>query len=276
MLKNFIITGDTHGRVAARLESIQISYPGFLPEETAVIILGDAGINYWLNNSDKKNKKIISAYGYTIYCVRGNHEEHPKNLGYDLVFDPEVGNHVRIESEFPLIRYLSDGSVYNFGGHDTLVIGGAYSIDKWYRLAKAKETGYSGWFEDEQLTEEEMESILNLHAGAEFDFILSHTCPSYYEPTDLFLPFVDQSTVDKSMEQWMNRVADQVGWKIWCFGHFHADRVESPCVEQFYYRADTIDSIWDRWYGEKYSNPMKDWSLDLSPGMLRLSKEENK
>ena len=65
-------------------------------------------------------------------------------------------------------------------------------------------------------------------------------------------------------------------WKIWCFGHFHADRIESPCVEQFYYRADTIDSIWDRWYGETYSNPMKDWSLDLSPGMLRLSKEENK
>lgn len=276
MLKNFIITGDTHGRVASRLESIQISYPGFLPEETAVIILGDAGINYWLNNSDKKNKKIISAYGYTIYCVRGNHEERPENLGYDLVFDPEVGNRVRIESEFPLIRYLSDGSIYNFGGHDTLVIGGAYSIDKWYRLAKAKETGYSGWFEDEQLTEEEMESILNLHAGAEFDFILSHTCPSYYEPTDLFLPFVDQSTVDKSMEQWMNRVADQVDWKIWCFGHFHADRIESPCVEQFYYRADTIDSIWDRWYGETYSNPMKDWSLDLSPGMLRLSKEEKK
>ena len=31
---------------------------------------------------------------------------------------------------------------------------------------------------------------------------------------------------------------------------------------------------WHR--NEKYSNPMKDWSLDLSPGMLKLSKEEDK
>ena len=275
MIKNFIITGDTHGHVVLRLEKIKINYPDFLTEETAVIILGDAGINYWLNNSDKKNKRMISGYGYTIYCVRGNHEERPENLGYAPVWDENVGNFVRMEEGFPRIRYLYDGGIYNFKGHRTLVIGGAYSIDKWYRLSQAKVMGYSGWFEDEQLTAQEQENIFENCVGQEFDFILSHTCPEYFEPTDLFLEGIDQSTVDKSMEQWMNRVAEQIDWKVWCFGHFHADRIECPAVEQFYYRTDTIDNIWDRWYGEKYFTPIKDWGLDLSPKMLKLSEEWN-
>lgn len=268
MLKNFIITGDTHGRVAARLENIKRNNPDLLPEETAVIILGDAGINYWLNKTDKKNKKIISAIGYTVYCVRGNHEERPENLGYELVFDEEINNRVRIEPDFPLIRYLADGRIYNFGGHNCLVIGGAYSIDKWYRLNSASSTGYSGWFKDEQLTPEEMEMILELNAGVEVDFILSHTCPSYFEPVDLFLSFVDQSTVDKSMEQWMNRIADQVDWKVWCFGHFHADRIERPGVEQYYYHYENIDEIWNRWYGEKTYSPLDNYAK--SPYMMEL------
>ena len=50
------------------------------PAETALIILGDAGINFYLNKTDKKNKKIINNTGYIIYCVRGNHEERPENI----------------------------------------------------------------------------------------------------------------------------------------------------------------------------------------------------
>ena len=87
MIKNFIITGDTHGRVPARLDRIKAERPDLIPEETAIVILGDAGINYWLNKSDQKNKRIISGYGYTIYCVRGNHEERPENLGYEIIYD---------------------------------------------------------------------------------------------------------------------------------------------------------------------------------------------
>ena len=49
MIKNFIITGDTHGRVPARLDRIKAERPDLIPEETAIVILGDAGINYWLN-----------------------------------------------------------------------------------------------------------------------------------------------------------------------------------------------------------------------------------
>ena len=77
MIKNFLITGDTHGRVMERLSHMENKY---VPQETALIILGDAGINFYLNKTDAKNKKNINATGYTIYCVRGNHEERPENI----------------------------------------------------------------------------------------------------------------------------------------------------------------------------------------------------
>ena len=49
MIKKWILTGDTHGDVVSRLENIKLNNPEYIPEETGVIILGDAGLNYWGN-----------------------------------------------------------------------------------------------------------------------------------------------------------------------------------------------------------------------------------
>ena len=274
MIRNVLITGDTHGRVTQRILNIARNYPDFVPEETAIIILGDAGINFYLNKSDKKNKYQINNYGYKIYCVRGNHEERPQNIDtMDFVYDEEVGNWVYWEDEYPNIRYLADGGIYNFKGYRCLAIGGAYSVDKWWRLQQAAAQGssFSGWFKDEQLTPEEREVILQTMENEKVDFIFTHTCPSIYEPKDLFLDCVDQSTVDKSMEYWLNDVKNTVDWKIWCFGHFHADRVEYPCVEQFYYQYEEIDKIYNRWFNEK-TIQCEYQRLDLSPAAELWSK----
>lgn len=269
MIRNVLITGDTHGRVSQRILNIARNNPGLVPEETAIIILGDAGINYYLNKSDKKNKYQINNYGYKIYCVRGNHEEHPGNIdSMEYVFDEEVGYWVYWEEDYPNIRYLADGFIYNFKGYRCLVIGGAYSVDKWWRLQQAAAQGssFSGWFEDEQLTPEEMENIFERIKGEEVDFVFTHTCPHSFEPTDLFLDCVDQSTVDKSMEYWLEDVRHIFSWKIWCFGHFHADRIERPRVEQFYYFYEEIDNVFNRWYKDKtISNDYKE--MKLSPYM---------
>lgn len=151
MIKRWIITGDTHGQVVSRLGNITQNMDNIVSEETAVIILGDAGLNYYLNKTDRKNKQYSSNYGLRIYCVRGNHEARPQNLdGMILVDDTDVGGKVYMEEKFPLIRYFVDGGEYTIDGKSVLVIGGAYSVDKYYRLARAA-GGFSGWFEDEQL-----------------------------------------------------------------------------------------------------------------------------
>ena len=274
MIKHWILTGDTHGGMATvtRLGNIARN---MLDEqkivETAVIILGDAGLNFYLNNTDKKYKKMINSMGFCVYCVRGNHEERPENLGYDLDYDPEVKGLVYLDPNFENIKYLVDGEEYWFGEHSALVIGGAYSIDKWYRLARA---GYMpeeaetadpkkcGWFKDEQLTQKEMEAIGEKVLFKHYDFVLSHTCPYSWEPTDLFLNGIDQSQVDKSMEIWMDALKNCIDWSVWCFGHYHADRVERPCVEQFYHDYEDMETVWNRYYGEKTYK--KEWWIPKS------------
>lgn len=277
MIKNVILTGDCHGGMAtiSRVGNIARNMPQYKPEETGIIILGDCGLNFYLNNTDKKYKKLLNSQGYHIYCVRGNHEERPENIpGMVLIEDENVGNLVWFEEAYPNIRYFVDGNVYNIDNHSVLVLGGAYSIDKWYRLARA---GYSrdeaetanpkkcGWFKDECLTPEEMKVISESCAGKKFDFVLSHTCPLSWEPSDLFLGGIDQTTVDKSMEIWMDDLKNKIDWRIWLFGHYHADRIERPCVEQMYMDYEDLNTIWNRWYGEKTYT--KEWWLPKSPWM---------
>ena len=275
---NWIVTGDTHGGVStiSRVGNIARNMPECKPEETGIIILGDAGLNFYLNNTDKKYKKLLNSQGYHIYCVRGNHEERPENIpGMILVEDINIDNFVWLEEAYPNIRYFVDGNVYNINGKNALVIGGAYSVDKWYRLARA---GYSkdeaetanpkkcGWFKSELLTADEMDEITEKVVGKRFDFVLSHTCPLSWEPNDLFLNGIDQSQVDKSMELWMDELLNKIDWRVWLFGHYHADRIERPFVEQMYMDYENIQTIWNRWYDE--CTYEKEWWLPKSPWMM--------
>ena len=264
-LKHVLITGDTHSRNCERLRNIRDNMPEYAPEETAVIILGDAGFCYYLDSSDRRHKKEVSRYGYTIYCVHGNHEARPsEKLGMHLISDDFVGGPVWVEDEFPLIRYFCAWGHYNIAGRNILVIGGAYSVDKWYRL----QNGWH-WFENEQLTDFEMTACLKSSKDKEFDFILSHTCPLSFQPTDMFLNFIDQSTVDNSMEAWMETVREEVRWNYWLFGHYHADRIEAPHVEQFYAEVEKLEDIEARW--KKYDETGElDWCVPMSQKMERI------
>ncbi len=265
MIKNWILTGDCHGWVETRLGNIRRNMPDYKPEETAVIILGDAGLNYWLNSSDKKHKMRSADYGYTIYCVRGNHEERPENLDYRKEYDENVYGYVYVDDFYDNIRYFVDGGEYVINGHPCLVLGGAYSIDKWYRIEQAQLRGTrSYWFADEQLTEYEMKEISERVLGKRFDFVFTHTTALSWEPNDLFINGVDQSRVDKTMEIWLDELKDQFEWSVWCFGHYHADRIERPFVEQFYYDYENMETVWERWRRYDETNEL-DWWLPKSP-----------
>ena len=249
----------------ARASNINRNMSEYVPSETAIIILGDSGFNFWLNKTDKKYKKLSCAYGYTFYCVRGNHEERPENLGYVAEYDSNVNGAVYVDKDFPMIRYFIDGNIYTLNNHKCLVVGGAYSIDKWYRLKRVEGTKeHPGWFPDEQLTEAEMQEIMSNTAGKEFDFVFSHTCPISWAPEDLFLRGLDQSQIDKTMEIWMEKFKDMFKWNIWLLGHFHTDRLELPHVEIFYTKCENIEDIFNRW--EKYDKTGElDWWLPRSP-----------
>lgn len=270
MIKKWILTGDCHGKVAERLEDIIANMKDFKPNKVGLIILGDVGLNYWGNKTDIKNKKMCEIYGIYLYCIRGNHEMRPTDVkGMVTIFDENVNGLIHYEEEYPHIRYLLDGGSYVINGYNVLAIGGAYSVDKFYRLNSAAAAGrsFSGWFENEQLDEFEREKILDYVKGNEYDFVFSHTCPYEWRPTDLFLPSIDQRTVDNTMEHWLSDVKENIEYGVWCFGHYHTNRIEKPYVEQYYQYWEDLEVIAERWKKFKENGKLtgNDCYLSKSP-----------
>ena len=267
----WMITGDTHG-VFTRFYNLPKD------EEIGMIVLGDFGINFYLNKTDyKKKKELCTNYPHiTFYCVRGNHEARPQDIpGMIKQSDEKVHGVVYLEPEFPNIRYFLDYGFYHIGGYTCYVIGGAYSVDKYWRLERAMMTEENNnpkkscWFANEQLTKEEMSKAneqlyMFKDMGKHIHFILSHTCPYDWEPRDMFLGSIDQSTVDDSMELWMNQIKDDIHCDVWCFGHFHADRIERPGVEQYYHDMEDMDVIYNRWNKYKIDKELP-WHLVKGP-----------
>ena len=205
------ITGDMH-REFYRLHDIEKN------KDNMLIILGDAGINYYLDERDKLLKEQLNSYNIKLFCVQGNHEEKPKNISTYKEIDM-FGGKVYIEEEYPNLIFAKNGELYDIDNKKVLVIGGAYSVDKNYRIIYGHP-----WFKDEQLSKEEKDNILNKYKNEHIDIILSHTCPLKYEPTEVFMKGIDQSDVDKSMEQFLNKVEESINYDKWYCGHCHTEK----------------------------------------------------
>lgn len=194
-------------------------------EETSkndiMIILGDAGINYYSSDKDNELKEALSKTLITFFCIHGNHEERPENIKTykTKIFYEGI---VYYEDKYPNILFAKDGEIYNFNDKKVLVIGGAYSADKEYRI----KYNYC-WYESEQPSEETKKHILNVlkKNNNKVDIILSHTCPLKYEPTEVFIQGIDQTRVDKTTEIFLDKIEENVDYSKWYCGHYHTEKV---------------------------------------------------
>jgi len=211
------ITGDTHRdfrRIAYFCDTVGTR------TEDILIILGDAGINYFGGQKDRGLKKQLSELPVTLFCIHGNHEQRPATLPKYSEADWRGGVVYR-EKEYPNLLFARDGEVFDLDGRQCMVIGGAYSVDKPYRL----ENGW-GWWPDEQPSEDIRYSVeARLKAlGNRVDVVISHTCPLKYEPTEVFLPGIDQSSVDKSTERWLDALENRLSYDRWYCAHYHTEK----------------------------------------------------
>ena len=225
------ITGDTHGQF--------YGIEQWCKEEKTTkkdihSITGDVGINYYGYVRDREKKEYLQSLPITLFCVHGNHERRPESLpDYELV--EWNGGMAYIEREFPNLVFAKDGEVYDLNGLKTMVIGGAYSVDKYYRLAM----GFL-WFDDEQPSQEirgYVEKQLEKY-NWEIDVVLSHTAPLKYEPREKFIQGLDQSRVDKSTEEWLDKIENRLSYKRWFAGHYHCDK---QVDKMHFLYADIVD-----------------------------------
>lgn len=211
------LTGDTHGS----FERIEMFCKKMhTTKDDILIILGDAGINFSGPHIDEIKKYYIKKLPITLFCIHGNHEQRPYTIETYKEKRWKEGI-VYYEEKFPDILFAKDGEIYDLNNKKCIVIGGAYSVDKMYRLAR----GF-GWWSDEQPDSEikqYVESQLENNSW-EIDIVLSHTTPEKYEPVEVFLKGLDQSKVDKSTEIWLDKIEDKLNYKKWYCGHFHTQK----------------------------------------------------
>lgn len=217
---HIFLTGDTHGDFG---DLIQRSARYGITERDLLIILGDVGINYYTGKKDVRARNELTMIPATILCIHGNHEMRPTSPEIAHLYRRTewMGDFAYVEDAYPRLIMAEDGARYHINGRDFLVIGGAYSVDKYYRLQR----GYR-WFADEQLSVSEMETIRRKVAehGNREDIILAHTCPYDHRPIEAFLPGLDERTVDNTMERFLQEIVDTAEYNAFYCGHWHIEK----------------------------------------------------
>lgn len=249
------ITGDIHGSTGEIRNVVsQINDP---TEEDVIIVCGDAGFEYQAYIMDSAKRLARKLFPGTWIVLRGNHDSSYWTVHSDINengdFIPHKGwaltddGMYLFQEKYPNIWYVADGGgIYNIGDYQFLMIPGAYSVDKWYRLRN----DYP-WNSFEQLNPEQryaLETITTdwLDVGLDIDFVIGHTFPfkmqRYYE--DLFMPGIDQTTVDKTMEHWLDKMSEIYEkcptFKQYFGGHYHDDRVLNDKYTMLFHSVENL------------------------------------
>jgi len=267
------VWGDTHGnfvksrdgRIAGEFAQLIIwANENELTENDTVIILGDNGLNFHYGWKDLNKKKQLAKYTKcNFFILRGNHDVRPEdyyNRPAANAYNGDCpaarahkeewfGNTVLVDDQFPTLKFAKDGLIYDIEDKKVLVIGGGYSVDKFYRL----ENNWP-WIRNEMLNDNELEVIYNTYCNNIVDVVLSHVAPVSFESYYRHLFMKDGEitggwgSIDKSMEIWMNKLLwDETNdIKLWYFGHLH-DNMNCGDIGVMVYNKPLL-------FGERYND----------------------
>lgn len=230
----FFITGDKHRRFDKVKEFCRDMKTR---HKDVLIVLGDAGFNYYDDKRDDELKKEVSALSITLFCLHGNKENRPQNVGtYGL--RSFCGGKVYYEPKYPNIYFAIDGEIYTFEGKKYMVVGGAHSVDK----MRCLEEGMP-FFDDEMPNDSVKEKVeCNLrNEDNKIYGMMTHTCPIEYLPTEMFMSTRQNAAIkrkprkanakklfkpdiDRSTEIWLGNLEKMIDYEVWFCGHYHIDK----------------------------------------------------
>ena len=208
------VTGDCHGDFKKLIDFIERMS---LDENDTIIVLGDMGL-LWNAHNDFLQYFIANFYEVRykteILWIDGNHEN------FDLIKKLPSENGFKICS--PHIKMIERGNAFILQGKVFLACGGADSVDKEFR-----KEGVS-WWKDEQISQNEVDKIVEKYKDYNFDYILTHAAPTSIVKkykTILFQGsyFSDKGNIDHTSENRLDKIKNNIRFKKWFFGHYHND-----------------------------------------------------
>lgn len=201
-----LLAGDTHGNTS------HMEYILAIAKEQGcdrVFQLGDFG--YWEHEQsgiqylDDVNK-YSQLHDIPVYFLDGNHDK--ISLLLEKYKDADEEGFILVREN---VLYAPRGHCWTWGGKSFIAIGGAYSVDKQYRLAQerhdaeryGKNTSGTLWFPEEEMADRDLDAILD-RAPQRVDFMLTHDKPRGSNPhwnrKDLSECWPNQDRIQKAMQ----------------------------------------------------------------------------
>ena len=219
------VTGDTHGTLDLyEVISFFEGKEGDFSKDDHLIVCGDTGICGFSSEEEKRTRAAFRRLPVTTLFIDGNHEKFDDLNSYDV----DIWNGGKVHFIENNIIHLMRGQVYDLDGISLFTFGGASSTDKEYRSEGLD------WFPEEIPNDEEFEEGLeNLEAhGYKVDYIITHTAPFDVAAALGFGEFSDE---EARIRKYFQRIADEVDFKAWYFGHFHVDEEVDDAFRALFY-----------------------------------------
>jgi len=190
-----LFTGDSHGDLMYIRSSLAAARRN---DCDRIFVLGDFG--YWPHMQSGRDfleqvDKHAAAMKIEVYFLDGNHDNmSPIFLTPQPVDDEGFYLHEHSAGEaidglpvfvqYEHIHYAWRGHQWNWGGKEFIALGGAYSVDKDWRVKEEAKRGKSEWlwFYNEQMTDGDMEQILTHAQPDAVDIIVAHDKPLWSQP----------------------------------------------------------------------------------------------
>lgn len=218
------ITGDTHGYYNKFIER----FNGSLPiKDDFVIVCGDFGFIF--TEAQREGLEKIKDLPFTTLFIDGNHENFPKILSYP----EEEWQGGRIHRIAPNIIHLMRGQLFSINGMTFFTMGGAYSVDRGWRVKN------ESWFEAELPSNEEYKTASETleKCGYKVDYILTHDAPDSTIMRMGMTPNPRGAELTGYLE-WVKRTVD---FKMWFFGHYHTECTIEDKLVCLYENVVTLD-----------------------------------
>ena len=229
------ITGDAHGEEFRFTDEYMPRQTGWDAEDK-LIVTGDFGFVFhgekrYLAERNKLN--ALAKKPYEILFVDGNHE----GFDYLVNYPEELRYGAPVRRIRDNIFWLQRGYLYTIEGKTFFTMGGAYSMDKAFRMSYQESCGEKIWFEQELPSAEEyhraIDTLKNCHMKVEY--IITHTAPKSIIPRVIGkMP----DSHDAELTGFLDWIYHEVDFKQWFFGHFHEDQVVTDqmiaCFQQLH------------------------------------------